>query len=393
MNESNQSPITRFLLYLGGIGSLFSLLIYARNEWRFGVIIFGTYVLVILAWLCIRIILDDGRRKVIFQGNGLQRRLSIIQWVAVVGLAISVVSVAIVFLNQLSRGFFITAFTGTATPTPTPAPTETATSTVTNMPTVVLLSSTPSPSPTVTQSLTPSQTATNTLTPTATATKTPTPTITPTPTPTTDPIVFRGLDRECLDDLYWDFLLVATPPPNSKCLDASTSGILTRFKGLEFFVEDQDLDSKITWGAFTNISQKAIISFHVVAKNISTNDGDIDSLIAFGIGEPFLSATRENGIGEFLAIRKTFYQSYVQIDFGSGLKTPRCIDKEQYILDTTKEIKIEIDETKITVYIGGEQFCQTAIEQKTGLYFWIVYQLPANGGELFATVTNFRIDD
>lgn len=310
---------------------------------------------------------------IILDTEGNKKKISVdrypkLQLVAKGGLVLSVF--------MLISAFFIPDFRNIAPS----ASIETPTATLTTIPS----SETPTAtlSPTNTETITPTYTSTPTFTPTFTSTATALPTI--------NPMVFRGLDQQCLSSTLW------TPyyyPGEDKLVDSRNCwnltewGIIPANGDLGFIVEDSDLGQDITRRLYTKIKGDTEIKFTIRIDQFTTK-ANFDGILMMGVGS---SSTILNS-GYYIKYAAIENENKIYRDVGPGLKLyypPRS----DYSLGDSQDIIIRITGTQAKIIADGEVIRSTTLSPDEHSVFWIIYSLPSKSGSLIAEISNFHIYD
>ncbi len=284
----------------------------------------------------------------------------------------------VVSVIMLISGFFIPEFRGIASSLSTETPTATVTS--------VSISETP----TATLSPTSTQTISSTTTPTLTSTPTFTPTATATPTPTINPMVFRGLDQQCLSQSLWEpsyYQGESKEVDSRNCWNLTGWGITPENKGLSIIVNDSDLGQDITRRFYTIIKGDAEIKFTVRIDQFTTKP-NFDGILMMGVGSS--STITKSGY----YIKYAFVESKNKIfrDIGPGLKIyyePRS----EYMLGESQNIIIRIVGSQAKILADGVLLRTMTLSEEERSVFWVIYSLPSNNGSLIAEISDFQIYD
>ena len=270
-------------------------------------------------------------------------------------------------------------------PTNSPQPTKTPTFTLTNTldpysTTSSIESLTPSISPTNTATITPSNTAT--ITPSNTATL----------EPIIDPIAFRGLDRECVDIDYWnvgpDYAGYANPPISNHCWLLDSWNIYPVDGGLRIVVEDDKLHHNDVRGIYIYTPQDAEIHFSIRVISVSSGNEDVDAMILMGFGSRDSFRTS----GRYVKISANASENIPYIETGSGITNYYSNTRSRYNLGNTQDFTIFLEGSTIRIFFGSDIVYRfTELESEQHEVFWIGYQVPGAGGDLFADITNFTV--
>jgi len=238
--------------------------------------------------------------------------------------------------------------------------------------------------------LTPLQipTLTSTITPTSTLTPTSTPTAIP--PPTIDPTIFRGLDRNCLDRNIWEVSYYAgenQEVDDRNCWNLSAWGVIPENGALGFIVKDSTLGVNLTRRFHTKLKGNTEIKFTVRIDQLTTNPS-FDGMLMMGVGS------------SSIITKSGFYIKYVVLgennnlyrEAAPGLKSyfePRSA----YTPGESQNIIIRIVGSQAKLIVDGNLIQSTNLLPEEHSVFWICYSLPANGGSLIGSVSNFRIED
>lgn len=237
-------------------------------------------------------------------------------------------------------------------------------------------------------------TATSSSTPTATATSTftLTPSFTPflTATSTTNPMVFRGLDQQCLSSSLWEpsyFQGESKEVDSRNCWNLSEWGITPKNKGLSIVVNDSDLGQDITRRFYTEIKGDAEIKFTVRIDQFTTKPY-FDGILMMGVGSS--STITKSGYYIKYAIDESKNKVFREI--GPGLKIyyePRS----EYMLGESQNIIIRIAGSQAKILADGVLLRTITLSEEERSVFWIIYSLPSNNGSLIAEISDFQIFD
>ena len=237
-------------------------------------------------------------------------------------------------------------------------------------------------------------TATSSSTPTATVTSTftLTPSFTPslTATSTTNPMVFRGLDQQCLSSSLWKpfyYSGESEEVDSRNCCNLKQWGSTTEDKGLSIVVNDSDLGQDITRRFHTKIKGDTEIRFTVRIDQFTTKP-NFDGILMMGVGHS--STVLDAG----------FYIKYAAIengnkiyrDIGPGLKvyyTPRS----EYTLGESQNIIIRVVGSQAKILADGVLLRTMTLSEEERSVFWVIYSLPSKDGSLIAEISDFQIYD
>lgn len=278
---------------------------------------------------------------------------------------------------------------------PTETPTQTSTFTPTIAPTLTL-TSTLQPSPTLTETPTITFTPTFSSLPTKTRTKTPRPTSTSTFTPTPDPIIYRGLDRNCIDSTYWNWhVYPGEPTPESysnRCWNLGTRGISAPDKKLRVNVANTKYP---LFSLSTNLPEGDLeIHFKVEIETFSSKMSSKTAVLVFGIGSSE-DEWQQNGNYIMYSIPPYSDNNQVYEDVGEN-KVKRYSDilpLAIFLPKRTFDIVILIKGNELTVIPDKTIYSHypVGLNEPGGRdRFWIGYQLPTNS-ILKATISEFYI--
>lgn len=257
----------------------------------------------------------------------------------------------------------------------------------------ITLSPTETPIP-PTSTLTPTMppTPTRTATATVTSTFTPTPSFTPslTATATTNPMVFRGLDQQCLRSNLWSpfFYNGENKVVDSRnCWDFEGWGIFSTVGGLKFDVTDVLIRQDITRRFYTEIKGDTEIRFSIFIKQFTTRQG-FDGVLMLGVGNP--DSVLDSGyfikysvLGKDGKIRRSVSPNLITFYEPTSVYLPK--EKQNII------IRITGDQVKIIA--DGNLLGTHTLPAEDHSVFWIVYSLPSNNGSLYAEISDFQLYD
>lgn len=285
----------------------------------------------------------------------------------------------VISVFMLISAFFIPEFRDIASPVSTETPTATFTSVA--IPTTATATLSPTP--------------TQTMTPTVTLTLTSSPTFTPTltATPTINPMVFRGLDYNCLSRSLWEpfyYQGESKEVDSRNCWNLTEWGIFPKDQGLGFIINDSDLGQDITRRFYTKIKGDIEVRFTVKIDQFTTRS-NFDGILMIGVGDSsqvlnsgyyikYVVTTNENSENEFYR------------DFGPGLKE-YYVPRSGYTLGESQDIIIRITGTQAKIIADGVLVSSVTLAQEERSVFWVVYSLPSNNGSLIAEISDFQIYD
>lgn len=355
---------------------IFSLLTILKNDlslFKLGLFIF---LLILIVSNSVYILIQKDKSESIVDSKGNIKSIAIktypgLKTLSKVGLLLS--GVMLVSLISLPDFRIIAVPANTATPTNTNSPTATSTITLT---------------PTSFVSDTPTETSTPTITPTFTLTPTFTPSLTA--TATTNPMVFRGLDQQCLSQNLWApyFYTGDDKVVDSRnCWDFGGWGIFPMVRGLKFDVTDASVRQDITRRFYTEINGDAEIKFSVKIERFTTKQ-DFDGVLMLGVGNP--ESVLYSGYFikySVLGKDKKIYRSVspnIKIYF-----EPRS----GYSLEEKQNIIIRITGDQVKIIADGILLGTMKLSAADHSVFWVVYSLPSNNGSLNAEISDIQIYD
>ncbi len=246
---------------------------------------------------------------------------------------------------------------------------------------------------------TPTNTYTPTFTPTSTLTTTPSPTLlasntstrAPTATPTIAPRVFRGLDKNCIDDAYWKPTPIF-PSDNltldkNGCWNLTPWGIITENQSIKFVITDDIFNERVTRSIYTTLGNNVIIEFKIKV-TLLTSSSDMDGIVFVGVG----SKTSYSEPGYFLKYvvpaRETKSYFVFAPDYFSYWE-PRI----EYAIGDVQAIKIVINDSDVSIQINGKEVKRPSLLPSKREVLWIGYSTPASSNYINATISEFRIYD
>jgi len=241
-------------------------------------------------------------------------------------------------------------------------------------------------------------TSTPTPTSTATATQTPSPTatITPIPTPTTNPEIYRGFDKNCIDQKYWT-VVSNQPPPTYKqnakiCVDLSANGVASQDEGLRFNANPLDYP---LLGMFTEISSRSDVEIHFKLQidEFKTWTTSVDSILIFGISDA-QDANFKHGEFLFHGLRGAYKSDDIIREVGSNKTSAAVQWTPNVTIGETYDIVFSIHGIDLTIYVNNKTlkyFPRSLSKFGNGKVFWIGYHLPVGNSSLKASITDFTI--
>lgn len=245
---------------------------------------------------------------------------------------------------------------------------------------------------TATSSSIPTATSSSTPTAIATPTFTLTPSFTPslTATSTTNPMVFRGLDQQCLSSSLWEpfyYSGESEEVDSRNCWNLKQWGITPENKGLSIVVNDSDLGQDITRRFHTKIKGDTEIRFTVRIDQFTTKP-NFDGILMMGVGHS--STVLDAG----------FYIKYAAIengnkiyrDIGPGLKV-YYMPRSEYTLGESQNIIIRIVGSQAKILADGVLLRTMTLSEEERSVFWVIYSLPSKDGSLIAEISDFQIYD
>jgi len=250
----------------------------------------------------------------------------------------------------------------------------------------------------VTFSVATPNTSTPTPTITATASQTPSPTasITPIPVPTTDPEIYRGFDKNCIDQKYWT-VVSNQPPPTYKqnakiCLDLSANGVASQDEGLRFNASPLDYP---LLGLFTEIPARSDVEIHFKLRidEFKTWTTSVDSILIFGISDAEDTNFKH---GEFLfhGLRGAYKTDDIIREVGSNKTSAVLQWTPNVAIGETYDIIFSIHGIDLTIYVNNKtlKYYPRSLSQfGNSKVFWIGYHLPVGNSSLKASITDFTI--
>lgn len=248
---------------------------------------------------------------------------------------------------------------------------------------------------------------TETSTPTATFTETPTPTPTLTltftsiPTATSDPEQFRGLDKNCIEQKYWNVIRFqgevepATYKQNSKtCYDLSSVGVISYGNGLR--INASPLRSPF-FAMYTTLPTRKDINIHFKLKieSFTLNTNSIDGILILGISTP-KDWYFENGEYLFYGIRPAYQTKDIVSELGPD-KLKAVYRQGNALPGTDYDILFSIKGIDLYAYFDNvtvDKYYPRSLSKFNGqMVFWIGYQLPVGKSNLRVYITDFSITE
>jgi hypothetical protein len=360
------SIILSFLVNIRENGNLFKLSLYIFVVVL--IILNSTYILI--AQKSIEGVIRPDKQISMIQ----TRKFPMLRGLAKGGLLLSFIMVVSAFFIP----DFQTTFVPVSTATITPSATRTAI---------------PIPTSTFTPSITLTTIATIAPSPTFTTTSIPTSTEVPSATP--EPQIFRGLDKNCIDQKYWTVSNEPMPTykQNAKiCYDLSTKSIIAQDEGLR--INGSPLDDP-TFGMYTKLPPRTDVDiyFKLRIDSFTTNTSSIDSVFLIGISDPDDWFFRH---GEYLlhGIRSTYRTANIIREVGESITQASFRWTPDANPNNTYEILFSIRGIDLIIYIDGKTlnyYPRSLSRFQDGMVFWIGYQLPISKSNLQASITDFSI--
>jgi len=160
--------------------------------------------------------------------------------------------------------------------------------------------------------------------------------------------------------------------------------------GLRIVVEDDKLHHNDVRGIYIYTPENVEIHFSIRAISVSSGSEDVDAMILLGFGSRETFRTS----GRYVKISANASENVPYIETGNGITTYYPNTRSRYNLGSTQDFTILLEDSTIRVFFGSDIVYKfTELDPEEHEVFWIGYQVPGKGGNLFADITNFRVEE